>query len=82
MMTNIDELNELTHAAHDLQFADIEAEEREAMNDAIDEVLSSIEVVMNELDAVKQNFTTRRFNMVRFELETLRDELEGMKTDE
>jgi translation elongation factor EF-1alpha len=81
-MTNIDELNDLTHSAHDPQFEDEQLKEQIAMNEAIDEVISSIEIVMNELDAVKQNFTTRRFNMIRFELETLRDELEGMKTDE
>lgn len=78
-MPNIDALAELNYSAHDSQFADVEAEERASINDALDEVISTLTVAVNELEAVKQNFTTRKYNMFIMALQEIIDEMEGAK---
>lgn len=80
-MPNIDALAEQNYSAHDPQFADVEAEERASINDALDEVISTLTVAVNEFEAVKQNFTTRKYNMFILALNEMIDELEGAKDD-
>ena len=80
-MPNIDALVEQNYFAYDPQFADVEAEERASINDALDEVISTLTVAVNEMEAVKQNFTTRKYNMFILALNEMIDELEGAKDD-
>lgn len=78
-MPNVDALAELNYSTHDPQFADVEAEERASINDALDEVISTLTVAVNELEAVKYNFTTRKYNMFILALQEIIDEMEGAK---
>lgn len=78
-MPSIDALAEQSYSAYDPQFADVEAEERASINDALDEVISTLTVAVNEMEAVKQNFTTRKYNMFILALNEMIDELEGAK---
>jgi hypothetical protein len=80
-MPNVDALAEQNYSAYDPQFADVEAEERASINDALDEVISTLTVAVNEMEAVKQNFTTRKYNMFILALNEMIDELEGAKDD-
>ena len=81
-MPSIDELAVQNYSAYDPQFADVEAEERASINEALDEVISTLTVAVNEMEAVKQNFTTRKYNMFILALNEMIDELEGAKEDE
>jgi hypothetical protein len=78
-MPNVDELAVLNYAPYDPQFADTDAEERASINDALDEVISTLTVAINELEAVKQNFTTRKYNMFILAIQEMIDEVEGVK---
>lgn len=80
-MPSIDALAEQNYSSYDPQFADVEAEERASINDALDEVISTLTVAVNEMEAVKQNFTTRKYNMFILALNEMIDELEGAKDD-
>lgn len=81
-MTNIDALAEARYAAHDPQFEDPDKAERAELNEAVDEIIDSIDTLTLQMKAVKQNFTTRKFNMFIFALEEMREEVEGVKTDD
>jgi hypothetical protein len=81
-MISTDALADAHYAAYDPQYADIEAEERASMNEAIDEFISTIDTAIFELNAIKDNFTTRRFNQTVEALEEIKTEVEAMKTDE
>ena len=78
-MANTDELAVQNFAPYDPQFADTDAEERASINDALDEVISTLTVAINELEAVKQNFTTRKYNMFILAIQEMIDEVEGVK---
>lgn len=80
-MTNIDALAEATYASRDPQFADEEQAERLELNDAIDQITDDIDTIITELDAIKYNFTTRKFNRFKYILEEVRDEIGGSKDD-
>ena len=69
------------YASQSPEYADVEAEERADINDALDEVINALKTACDELQAVKQNFTTRRFNMMVDALEEIVDELEGAKEE-
>lgn len=81
-MTSTDALADANYAPYDPQNADVEAEERATMNEAIDEFVSSLDTAIAELKAIKDNFTTRRFLQVTYALEAIKTEVEGMKEDE
>lgn len=81
-MQSIDALADAHYAQYDPQNADVEAEERATMNEAIDEFVSSLDTAIAELKAIKDNFTTRRFLQVTYALEAIKEEVEGMKEDE
>lgn len=76
-----DEVVEAHYRRYDPQHADIEAEERACLNDAIDEFCSSVEVAIAELQAIKNNFTTRRFNQIVAALEDIKETVEEMKEE-
>lgn len=69
------------YASHSPEYADVDAEEKADINDALDEVIDTLKTACDELQAVKQNFTTRRFNMMVDALEEIVDELEGAKEE-
>lgn len=78
---SIDALAEAHYASQNPEYADVEAEEKADINDALDEVIDTLKTACDELQAVKQNFTTRRFNMMVDALEEIVDELEGAKEE-
>lgn len=81
-MPNTDELAVQNYAAYDQQFADVEAEERASMNEALDEVISTLEMAKDEFKAVRQNFTTRKYNSYIYALEEMIEGLEEVKADD
>lgn len=81
-MTSTDALAEAFYAPYDPQNEDTEATERAELNEAVDEIIDSIDTLTLQMKAVKQNFTTRKFNMFIFALEEMRAEVEGVKTDD
>lgn len=80
-MTNVDALADAHYAAYDPQYADVEAEERADINDALDEVINTIETAVDELFAIRHNFTTRQYNRICIALEEIADELREEKTN-
>lgn len=82
MMTDIDALCEQNYALYDPQNVSERAIEQADMNDAIDEIISALDTVRIELQTVKENFTTRRFNNIIDQIEELTEELKGMRTED
>lgn len=76
-----DALAEQHYAPNDTEFADIEAEERESQREALDEVISTLETARLEFEAVKQNFTTRKYNRFILALEQIKDEVKEARSD-
>lgn len=72
---NLDALAEQAYAAYDPQFADPEAEEKENQREALDEIIDTLETALLEFKAVKQNFTTRKYNRFISALEEIADEV-------
>lgn len=81
-MKSTDALAEANYASVDPQFMDEDLVERLELNDAIDQITSDIDTLIAELESVKNNFSTRKFNTFRYALEEIKDEMEGLKTDD
>lgn len=81
-MPNTDELAVQNYAHCDPQFISEEEIEQADMNDAIDELIDLLETAVKAFKAVKQNFTTRRYNMNISALEEMIDQLNEVKTDD
>lgn len=79
-MTNVDALADAHYAAYDPQYADVEAEERADLNDALDEVISTLDTAIEELKAIRHNFTTRAYNRMTQALEEIMEELATERT--
>ena len=78
---NTDAGAEMNYAAHDPQFADVDERERETQREALDEVISTLETARLEFEAVKQNFTTRKYNRFILALEQITDEVKEARSD-
>lgn len=78
---NTDAGAEMNYAAHDPQFADIEAEERESQRAALDEVVELLETVIDEVKAIKQNFVKRKYNTIIRALEEVMEEVQEVRDD-
>ena len=72
---SMDARAELNYSDRDPQFADVDEQERESQREALDEVISTLETALLEFKAVKQNFTTRKYNRFILALEQIRDEV-------
>ena len=72
---NMDAAADLNYSGRDPQFADVDEQERESQREALDEVISTLETALLEFKAVKQNFTTRKYNRFILALEQIRDEV-------
>ena len=72
---SMDARSELNYSDRDPQFADVDEQERESQREALDEVISTLETALLEFKAVKQNFTTRKYNRFILALEQIRDEV-------
>lgn len=81
-MPNTDELAVQNYAHSDPQFVSEEQIERADMIDAVDELIDLLETAARAFTAVKQNFTTRRYNMMISALEEMIDQLNEVKADD
>lgn len=72
---SMDARAELNYSDRDPQFADVDEQERESQREALDEVISTLETALLEFKAVKQNFTTRKYNRFILAIEQIRDEV-------
>lgn len=72
---NMDAAAEQNYSDRDPQFADVDEQERESQREALDEVISTLETALLEFNAVKDNFTTRKYNRFILALEQIRDEV-------
>ena len=78
---SIDALAEQHYAPHDPQFADVDEQERESQREALDEIISTLETATFEFKAVRQNFTTRKYNRFILALEQIADEVREARED-
>lgn len=72
---NMDASAEQNYSDRDPQFADVDEQERESQREALDEVISTLETALLEFKAVRQNFTTRKYNRFILAIEQIRDEV-------
>lgn len=72
---SMDARAEQNYSDRDPQFADVDEQERETQREALDEVISTLETALLEFNAVKDNFTTRKYNRFILALEQIRDEV-------
>lgn len=78
---NTDAGAEMNYAAHDPQFENPEDAERENQREALDEVISTLQTARMEFEAVKQNFTTRKYNRYILALEQITNEVSEVRDD-
>ena len=78
---NTDAGAEMNFAERDPQFADVDEQERESQREALDEIISTLETAALEFKAVRQNFTTRKYNRFILALEQIADEVREARED-
>lgn len=75
---NIDALAESEYAAHNPEFADEDAANARDFKSGISQLIDDTDTLIGEFKAVKENFTTRKFNLCICALEEIMCELERM----
>ena len=76
-----DALAEQHYAPHDPQFEDPDEAERDSQREALDEVISTLQTARMEFEAVKHNFTTRKYNRFILALEQIMNEVSEVRDD-
>lgn len=75
MSVNVDELAELNYSGRDPQYQDPDEADKADIKEALEQITDDLETVIYELEAVKQNFVTRRYNKFHDALTEIKDQL-------
>lgn len=72
---NMDALAESYYSGSDQQYIDTDAAEKAELKEAVEQVIDDLETVIYELEAVKQNFLTLKYNRIHSALTEIKEQL-------